>query len=292
MRHQCTGCGRSCHGVKVHLWVNSERQRVLECAEKMGVEDPIVDGKLRMVDAHCVFQNENGLCSIHAEFGFDAKPLACQQYPLIVLDTESGRRAGIDPSCFTHFSSWRTADEVPIEAKVTNQLSMEPHQVQMEMNVLHALGRPFREVLQVMVRDPDNFGSRLVRMMQAADLEVPIHAPEGGRFLQQYMQALVKHVAKLDPNNAEVTLTGERAAYTVDVAQRMVGLRLLPAYPVLPGVALLTLAGGVLADWLHPDDDAAFGATFSTWSRALRRPAFWGALTPDQQSLRLLVGDL
>jgi len=268
----------------------SEKKRVLDCAEQMGIENPIVDGKLRMVDAHCVFQHDNGLCNIHAEFGFDAKPLICQQYPLIVVDTESGRRAGIDPSCFTHFSSWRTADELPIDAKVANQLSMEPHKVQMEMNVLHALGRPFREVLQIMVLEPEHFGTRLVHMMQAADLEAPIHAPEGGRFLHQYMQALVKHVANLDPENAEITLTGERAAYTVDVAQRMVGLRLLPAYPYIPGVALLTLAGGILADWLYPDNDEAFGATLSTWTRAIRRPAFWGALTPNQNALQMLVG--
>ena len=290
MRHTCTGCGRSCHGVKVRLWSDAERQRIIDAAETMGVPDPIVDGRLRMVDAHCVFQNDEGLCGIHAKFGFEAKPVACQQYPLIVLDTELGRRAGIDPSCFTHFGSWRTAPELPLVTKVTNKLEFDAAQIQMEGRVLHALARPFDESLSMLVQDPEHFGKRLVTVIQAADLEAPIHAPEAGQFLRQYMSALIAYIDTLDPETVTVTLSGERAAFTMDIAQRMVGLRLMPSYPLLPGVALLSLVGGIVSDWHHPDDDDAFSATLSTWTRAIRRPAFWGELTPSEEALRILVG--
>jgi len=40
-------------------------------------------------DGSCVFLTEDGLCRIHKEFGFDAKPLVCRMFPLQVVPRDN-----------------------------------------------------------------------------------------------------------------------------------------------------------------------------------------------------------
>ena len=89
--HSCGGCCRK-HLIEI---TEEDRQRIVE--QKWSAADGIGDGppvvwhagppwKKRYRLAHredgaCVFLNDEGLCRIHAKFGEEAKPLACQVYP-------------------------------------------------------------------------------------------------------------------------------------------------------------------------------------------------------------------
>ncbi|MBW1877490.1 MAG: YkgJ family cysteine cluster protein [Deltaproteobacteria bacterium] len=98
LRFQCVACGACCQGVRAELEDAEEAARIRRIAEEMGVDEPIVDGFLRQENGMCPFLAADGRCGIHARYGGEAKPLVCQQFPYVVLDTESGMRAGVDPT--------------------------------------------------------------------------------------------------------------------------------------------------------------------------------------------------
>ncbi len=90
--HSCSGCCRQ-HVIQIS---DEERQRILEQRwsndQTIGPGQPTVvaDGGppwnrhyrlAHQANGDCVFLDENGLCRIHAKFGEQAKPLACQIYP-------------------------------------------------------------------------------------------------------------------------------------------------------------------------------------------------------------------
>ena len=61
----------------------------------MGIDQPFVNGVLRQTEeGRCVFLDETHLCRIHAQYGADAKPLICRQYPIVGVRTETGERQG------------------------------------------------------------------------------------------------------------------------------------------------------------------------------------------------------
>ena len=47
----------------------------------------------------CSFVNERKFCSIHAREGYEAKPVACQQFPFIYYQTPRGLEVFLDHSC-------------------------------------------------------------------------------------------------------------------------------------------------------------------------------------------------
>ena len=66
--HSCLSCGGSCRGARVTL-LPDELPRIEELAVKLGISDPVRDGRLRLVDDACVFATAEGLCTIHRDFG-------------------------------------------------------------------------------------------------------------------------------------------------------------------------------------------------------------------------------
>jgi lysine-N-methylase len=79
------------------------RLREQAWAEKLGF-DPVVEFRgtryLRQrEDGACVFLMENGLCRIHAEFGFEQKPIACQLFPFSLTPADAGAVMGINFAC-------------------------------------------------------------------------------------------------------------------------------------------------------------------------------------------------
>ena len=106
LRHRCTTCGGSCQGVNVRLLDPDELARVVRLGQELAVAEPVVGNRLRQTeDGRCVFLDETHLCTLHARFGADAKPLICRQYPLVQLSTEAGQRRGIDPGCYSAFQT-------------------------------------------------------------------------------------------------------------------------------------------------------------------------------------------
>ena len=50
-------------------------------------------------DGACVFLGDNGLCKVHAEFGLEAKPLACQFFPFMLSPNVRDTHVGISFAC-------------------------------------------------------------------------------------------------------------------------------------------------------------------------------------------------
>ena len=84
-----------------------EIARVEAAGTTLGIDAPIVDGRLRHIDGVCVFLEADDRCAIHRRLGAAAKPAICQQYPFALVQTEGGRRAGIDPGCLRASATWR-----------------------------------------------------------------------------------------------------------------------------------------------------------------------------------------
>lgn len=67
-------------------------------------ENPVVQFRGRQylrqrADGACVFLLENGRCRIHAEFGFELKPIACQLFPYMVAPGENASQMGVSFAC-------------------------------------------------------------------------------------------------------------------------------------------------------------------------------------------------
>lgn len=109
--YDCVQCGRSCSGWRVHVDpVTEERIAgspvVLRIIEERGKTQPIevdpADGSKilpRKADGTCVYLNEDRLCSIHAELGYQDKPVGCRQFPFQFTLTPDGVYVGISFSC-------------------------------------------------------------------------------------------------------------------------------------------------------------------------------------------------
>ena len=89
----CTGCGKCCHGHVVPLsaddlqkirsqnWHRHPDFRGVRATVRQG----LWPGKRQLAqrdDGTCVFLDDDGLCRIHKEHGYAAKPLICRMYPL------------------------------------------------------------------------------------------------------------------------------------------------------------------------------------------------------------------
>ena len=50
-------------------------------------------------DGSCVFLAADGMCRIHQEFGFDAKPLVCRMFPLQIVPRENVAYVTVRRAC-------------------------------------------------------------------------------------------------------------------------------------------------------------------------------------------------
>lgn len=85
-RFQCAGCTRCCRELVVHLFdVDRERIDQRGWRDRLGVDPYVRLGQSWVLNKHadgsCVFLTDEGQCMIHAKYGYQAKPLACQLYP-------------------------------------------------------------------------------------------------------------------------------------------------------------------------------------------------------------------
>lgn len=90
-RYSCKMCGRCCRRFNVRI-EEHEVQR-LQALDWGNTPHPVdfyekINGYYyfkRQPDGGCVFLNDQGVCSIHAKFGFDAKALTCRGYPMNII---------------------------------------------------------------------------------------------------------------------------------------------------------------------------------------------------------------
>ena len=103
-QYSCHGCGDCCRDFTVQLRDRDLRKLAdQKWADRMGI--PITQtfrGQsylARNADGSCVFLKDDGLCRIHAEFGFEEKPIACQVFPFNIAPDSSSVRVGINFLC-------------------------------------------------------------------------------------------------------------------------------------------------------------------------------------------------
>ncbi len=103
-RYSCHGCGSCCRDFTEQL-TERDLQKLHEQGwkERLGQEYVV---KFRghswlkqKEDGACVFLGDNGLCKVHAEFGLEAKPLACQFFPFMLSPNVRDTHVGISFAC-------------------------------------------------------------------------------------------------------------------------------------------------------------------------------------------------
>lgn len=285
LSHACTGCGGSCHGVRVRV-LPDEVAPLLAHAAELGVADPLDGDRLRFVDGHCALL-DGDRCGLHARFGPAAKPAVCRQYPLVVLDAEDGPRVGLDPGCYTAAST-RTAAPLATDGALPNRVPLDEPARRAEAGALARLSTAATvpDALAALGVAP-GFERRWLTTVQAAPLAPLLARVDVGRAVRSALaEPLARAAAWTEP--PPLALGPEEHAWAVDVARRMVALRLCATFPFPPGVAVLALGGALFAGWVDPSP-AAFGARLAAWTRAMRAPPWWSALVPGPERLQALV---
>ncbi len=298
LRFRCTACGACCQGGQVAL-EDDEPARLVALAELLGVPEPIADGHLRMEGGRCVFLAEDQKCLIHARLGATAKPLVCQQFPFVLVQTESGMRAGVDPMSFHLLDDWETAPPFDDAVGKPRRSHLEPGDVRAEAAIVAWCSAPGATVGAVLARLcgtepagglPDGFAGRLITRLRAMHLDVLLQARDAGPQHVAALRPLVERLESLDPAAPPPwpALAAREDAFAVEVCRRMVWLRLATRIPVVQGVALLTLAGAVALAWVDPQP-SRFGPALATWVRLLRAGTFWQSLTPTPADMQWLA---
>jgi len=286
--------------VRAELEDAEEEARIQRIAEEMGVREPIVKGMLRQEKGVCPFLAADGKCGIHARYGAEAKPLVCRQFPYVLLDTESGPRAGVDPSSFHTLSTWHTAPPFTDVVGTPRRSRIDPESQRVEAAIVARCGAEGATVASVLgmlcgapqcAPDlPPGFASRLAVRLQHMQLKILLQAPDGGPAQRAALQPLVELIDRLEPDDPPgwPALAPNEDAFAVEVARRMVFLRLVTRVPVVQGVALLVLSGAVALGWACPEPDR-YGPALASWSRLIRAGSFWQSLTPTPMHMQWLA---
>jgi lysine-N-methylase len=109
-RWDCHQCGICCRGSIVPLsdedLARLQSQKWEERADLAGVATVVRESWLgrqyrlaHRADGSCVFLEPDGLCRIHKELGFDAKPLVCRMFPLQVVPRDGVAMLTIRRAC-------------------------------------------------------------------------------------------------------------------------------------------------------------------------------------------------
>ncbi len=134
-RHQCGGCSACCSSYRVGPLTDEDVER-LERAVPI-VRDAFpeqLDGEctytiksgerearyLHKRRGFCVFHQQASGCTLHASAGGDQKPLACQLFPLQLVDTDDGIRLGNRPTCLSDWKVWK--DGPPLSGEFIEQV--------------------------------------------------------------------------------------------------------------------------------------------------------------------------
>jgi lysine-N-methylase len=105
-RYSCHGCGNCCRDFSVQLReedLRKLREQNWEAADRLGrpvtIEFRGTTFLRQTEDGACVFLMNDGKCRIHAEFGFENKPIACQLFPFHLTPSPRGIEAGVNFAC-------------------------------------------------------------------------------------------------------------------------------------------------------------------------------------------------
>lgn len=295
LRHRCTACGGCCQGVRVPLFNDDEVALARAAGEQLGVVDPIDGAGLRMEHGRCVFLTEDDRCRIHAALGPTAKPIPCQQFPLIAIADGDDVRVGIDPASYGAWQTWRDGPPIPDGPVVAGRL---PETSPVERTLVALCEQPdvgTGAVLATLVREsavprhlPESFAHRWATHLYDLDFDAFLGREGPGRRLIDALRPLAAASQAWADGAPTLTLPGELDDWIVEATRRVLWLRLLPDIANPTVAALLCLGGGVAASWSSPNPSAAHDA-FTAWLRALRFDLFWQGLAKDQATVLWLA---
>ncbi|MBM4006755.1 MAG: YkgJ family cysteine cluster protein [Planctomycetes bacterium] len=103
-RYSCHGCGECCRDFTIELR-GEDFERVAAQGWERELGEPFwIDFAGRRwlrqrEDGACVFLGEGGKCGIHARFGLEAKPIACQLFPFTFAPGPMDARVGVSFAC-------------------------------------------------------------------------------------------------------------------------------------------------------------------------------------------------
>lgn len=299
LHHQCTACGGSCHGVNVRLVNRDTVGRIEQIGQQMGIHQPLVGDRLRQTkEGRCVFLNPQNGCRIHAAHGPEAKPLICRQYPVVRVRTEGDERVGIDPGCYSAYATQRSVPIRSMEEQAWAQVSFEPPVVRMEGALMALLSKPNQTIegalsgLSGRAEDvlPPGFSGRLVELLARPEWRAACEHPSAGPSVRLGIRPVLEAVTSwVETGPPQIQVSSEMQAWGLEVARRMVWLRLCPRLPSPMVGALLSLCGALVSAWVSGNDLNRNANTLAAWSRGMRSPMFWAPLFPTPESVPWLL---
>lgn len=268
-----------------------ERERVEALAARLGIDGVLVDGRLRHVGAACVFLDVQGACRIHAAFGAQAKPATCQQFPLVLLETEGGPRAGIDPCCYHAHRQAADAPVLDLPRLLPRRVSFDPARAADESSLVTILAAESASLGGLLARVqgtavpgadgvPRGVASAWIRCLQQARLERFLDPDIAGDALRRSLGPAFALIPRLDPVRPPPWPAMQPAAEAQVLAalHALVWLRLCnTAIPAVRDVITIGSLGAVLLAW-HDPEALAVGAGLAGWFRLMRAPQFSQAL--------------
>ena len=296
--HACSTCGGSCQGVIISLLDEEEAQRVERFGAELGVPEPVADGRLSLVDGHCAFLGEDNLCRIHKQFGLEAKPTVCKQFPMVAIRAEEGLRIGVDPACYSAFFSVEDGPPVGSGSLVATGSQLEDSQRAFETKFLQLC-----EVDGVGVATlaswlsgeqpsaqrllPAGFEERVVERVREAELVEWVEKNPVGRAIRTSLLPVLQF-AEQGGKSRWTELDSDADSWAVEAIRRVVFLRLTGDVPTVPGSALLLVAGAILCGRANPGADN-FSRALAAWIRAVRFRQFWARFAPDAATMARLL---
>ncbi len=109
--YDCVQCAKGCrHTWRIHTDPHTEAAiansplalRVIQETGLDGVFDENPDGGsklLKRLNGACVFLRPDNLCAVHAELGYESKPIGCREFPFQPVRTPDGLFVGISYYC-------------------------------------------------------------------------------------------------------------------------------------------------------------------------------------------------
>jgi len=103
-RYSCHGCGNCCRDFTVQLRPDdSQRIRQQAWETRIGTNPIVVfrgqEYLRQLPDGACIFLLDDGRCRIHAEYGSETKPVACQMFPYMLAPSETASQMGVSFAC-------------------------------------------------------------------------------------------------------------------------------------------------------------------------------------------------
>ena len=103
-RYSCHGCGNCCRDFTVQLRPeDSQRIRQQAWENRIGTNPIVVfrgqEYLRQLADGACIFLLDDGRCRIHAEYGLETKPVACQMFPYMLAPSETASQMGVSFAC-------------------------------------------------------------------------------------------------------------------------------------------------------------------------------------------------